>query len=126
MSLLFNSDGYFCEGEVVKKWELSMETGKIILSKVELLLVKKSDISLTEIGSSVDDFTEGFKIPLSEIIKAYSIKNRKIHVVIIETRDNHLFSVTMADDKSYGKKKSLELSDLINASILNIRGNTFS
>ena len=125
MSLLFNSDGYFCEGEVAKKWELSMEFGKIILSKVELSLIKKSDINLTEIGSSVDDFTEGFKIPLSGINKAYSIKNRKIYVVLIETRDNHLFSITMADDKSYGNKKSIELSDLINVAILDMRRSTF-
>jgi hypothetical protein len=126
MSLLFNSNGYFCEGEVAKKWEFSMEYGKIVLNKIELLLIKKSDISLTEIGSSVDDFTEGFKIPLTEIKKAYSIKNRKIYVVIVETRDNHLFSITMADDKTYGKKKSMELSDLINAAILNMRGNAFN
>ncbi|MHA2009616.1 MAG: hypothetical protein ACW980_20060, partial [Promethearchaeota archaeon] len=114
----FNSDGYFCEGEVDKNWHFSMESGKIMVTKLELLLIKKSNINLTEMGSSVDNFTEGYKIPLSQIKKAYSMKNRKIHVVIVETRDNHLFSITMADEKSFGKNKSIELSDAINAAIL--------
>ena len=118
MSLLFNSDGYFCEGEVDKNWQFSMESGKIMVTKLELLLIKKSNINLTEMGSSVDNFTDGYKIPLSQIKKAYSMKNRKIYVVMVETRDDHLFSITMADEKTFGKNKSVELSDAINTAIL--------
>ena len=47
-----------------------------------------------------------------------SVKNRKIYVVIVETRDDHLFSITIANDKSFGKKKSIDLSDAINVAIL--------
>jgi len=118
MSLLFNSPGYFCEGEVGKKWQFEMEFGKIILSEQELSLIKKSDISLTEKGSSIDKFNEGFKIPVTKINKAYSIKNRDNFFVIIETRDDHLFSITMADNKTFGKKKSIDLAELINVAIL--------
>jgi len=118
MSLLFNSKGYFCEGEVGKKWQFEMEFGEIILSEQELSLIKKSDISLTERGSSIDKFNEGFKIPLTKVNKAYSIKNRKIYMVIVETRDNLLFSITMADNKTFGKTKSIELAELINVAIL--------
>jgi len=118
MSLLYTSEGYFCEGEVEKNWQFKMEFGKIILTEKELSLIKKSNINLTEIGSSVDKFNEGFIIPLSKIKKAYPMKNRKIHVVKVETRDDHLFSITMADENTYGKNKSLELSELINTAIL--------
>ncbi len=90
-----------------------------MLTDLELSFVKKTDISLTEIGSSVDDFHRDYQIPLSKIIKAYSFKQGKIYTVIVETRDNYMFSITMADEKSFGKKKSIELSDLINAAILN-------
>jgi len=118
MSLLFNSQGYFCEGEAGQRWQFEMEFGKIILSEQELSLIKKSDISLTERGSSIDKFNEGFKIPIIKIEKAYSIKNRKIYVVIVETRDDHLFSITMADNQTFGKKKSLDLAEKINVAIL--------
>jgi hypothetical protein len=84
-----------------------------------MAFIKKANISLTEIGSSVDDFHKDYQIPLSKIKKAFSFKQRKIYTVIIETRDNFMFSITMADEKSYGKKKSIELSELINAAILN-------
>jgi len=119
MALLYNSEGYFCEGEVGKKWQFEMIYGKILLTDLELSFIKKTNISLTEIGSSVDDFHKDYQIPLSKIKKAYSIKQGKIYTVIVETRDEFLFSITMADEKSYGKKKSIELSEVINAAILN-------
>ena len=119
MALLYNSEGYFCEGEVGKNWQFEMVFGKILLTDLELSFVKKSNISLTEIGNSVDDFHRDYQIPLSKIIKAYSFKQGKIYTVIVETRDNYMFSITMADEKSFGKKKSIELSDLINAAIIN-------
>ena len=119
MTLLYNSEGYFCEGEVGKNWQFEMVFGKILLTDLELSFVKKSNISLTEIGNSVDDFHRDYQIPLSKIIKAYSFKQGKIYTVIVETRDNYMFSITMADEKSFGKKKSIELSDLINAAIIN-------
>ncbi|MFW9940593.1 MAG: hypothetical protein ACFFFT_06100 [Candidatus Thorarchaeota archaeon] len=119
MTILYNSDGYFCEGEVGKKWQFEMTFGKILLTNAELSFIKKENLSLTEIGSSVDDFHKDYQIPLSKIKKAFSFKQGKIYTVIIETRDNYIFSITMADEKSDGKKKSIELSDLINATILN-------
>lgn len=119
MTLLYNSEGYFCEGEMGKNWQFEMVFGKILLTDLELSFVKKSNISLTEIGNSVDDFHRDYQIPLSKIIKAYSFKQGKIYTVIVETRDNYMFSITMADEKSFGKKKSIELSDLINAAIIN-------
>ena len=119
MTLLYNSEGYFCEGEVGKKWQFEMQYGIILLTDLELSLIKKTNISLTEIGGSVDDFHKDYQIPLSKIKKAYSIKQGKIYTVIVETRDEFLFSITMANEKSYGEKKSIELSKLINAAILN-------
>ena len=119
MTLLYNSEGYFCEGEVGKEWQFEMVYGKILLTDLELSFIKKTNISLTEIGSSVDDFHKDYQIPLSKIKKAYSIKQGKIYTVRVETRDEFLFSITMANEKSYGKKKAIELSELINAVILN-------
>ena len=118
MSLVFVSEGYFCEGEVEKKWQFKMEFGKILLTEQELSLVKKSNISLTEIGSSIDDFKDGFIIPLENIKKAYSAKIQKIFVVVVETRDDHLFSITMAKNKSLGRQESITLRKLINATII--------
>ena len=119
MALLYNSEGYFCEGEVGKGWQFEMVYGKILLTDLELSFIKKTNISLTEIGSSVDDFHKDYQIPLSKIKKAYSIKQGKIYTVRVETRDEFLFSITMANEKSYGKKKSIELSESINVAILN-------
>ena len=118
MSIIFVSEGYFCEGEVKKKWQFKMEFGKILLTEKELSLVKKSNISLTEIGSSIDDFKDGFLIPLKNIKKAYSAKIQKIFVVVVETREGHLFSITMANNRSIGKQQSINLSELINATII--------
>ena len=118
MSIIFVSEGYFCEGEVEKKWQFKMEFGKILLTEKEFSLVKKSNISLTEIGSSIDDFKDGFIIPLESIKKAYSAKIQKIFVVVLETRDGHLFSITMANNRSIGKQQSINLSELINATII--------
>ncbi len=118
MSLLYNSKGYFCEGEPGKKWQFEMTYGKIILTAEKLSFIKESDISLTEIGTSVEKFSEDYKIPLVKIEKAYSIKKGKIHMVIVETKDKFQFSITMADEESYGKKKSIELSELINVAVL--------
>jgi len=118
MSLLFNSEGYFCEGEVEKDWQFKMEFGRIILTTQQLSLIKKSNISLTEIGTTIDKFNKGFKIPLLKINKVLNIKKGKIYVIIIETTDGYIFSITMAGYKSSGKNKSIELTELINGSIL--------
>jgi len=118
MALVYSTEGFFCEGEVVKDWKFKMEYGRIILSELELSLVKKSNISLTEIGSSVDNYKDGFVIPLTQIDKAYSIKTQKIYVVIIETRDDLLFSLTMENKRSNGYQESINLSEMINSTIL--------
>ena len=119
MSLIYSSEGYFCENEVQGKWQFSMELGKILLTDQNLSLLKKSNIKLTEIGSSIDDYNEGYKIPLEKIRKAYQLKQGKIYTVKVETRDDHHFSITLADNESYGKNKSKDLSELINSTILN-------
>ncbi|MBA7526465.1 hypothetical protein ES705_18627 [subsurface metagenome] len=118
MALVYSTEGYFCEGEVVKDWKFSMEYGRIVLSALELSLVKKSNISLTERGSSVDNYKDGFVIPLTQIKKAYSSKIQKIYVVVIETRDGLLFSITMANNRSIGRLESINLSEMINSTIL--------
>lgn len=119
MSLIYSSDGYFCENDVQGKWQFSMELGKILLTNRNLSLLKKSNINLTEIGSSIDEYNEGYKIPLERIQKVYQLKQRKIYIVKVETRDDHHFSITLADNESYGKNKSKELTDIINSTILN-------
>ncbi len=73
MTIIFSSDGFFREGEVGKDWQFEMELGKIILTDQELSFMKKSNISLTEVGTPIDNYTDGFKIPLSAIKKAYAI-----------------------------------------------------
>jgi hypothetical protein len=124
MTILFTAEGHFREGSIGKKWEFEMELGRIILTEQELNLMKKSNISLTDIGTPVDNYQEGYKIPLSEIKKAYSIKNRKIYTVILETRDNHMFTITMAGYGNPGRLECFKLSELINSAILsNIKVN---
>jgi len=118
MAIVYSTEGSFCEGEVLKDWKFKMEYGKIILSEMALSLVKKSNISLTEMGSSVDNYKEGFEIPLTQINKAYSTKIQKVYVVVIETRDGLSFSITMANERSFGRQESINLSDLINSTIL--------
>ena len=118
MVLVYSTEGLFCEGEVTKDWKFKMEYGRIILSELELSLIKKSNISLTEMGSSVDNYKEGFIIPLTQINKAYSAKIQKIYVVVIETRDGLSFSITMANERSIGRQISIDLSEIINSTIL--------
>jgi hypothetical protein len=118
MALVYSTEGFFCEGEVVKDWKFKMEYGRIILSELELSLVKKSNINLTEMGSSVDNYKEGFVIPLTQIKKTYSTKIQKVYVVVIETRDGLLFSLTMANNRSIGRLDSINLSEMINSTIL--------
>ena len=118
MTLVYSNEGYFCEGEIIKDWQFKMEYGKIILSSLELSLVKKSNVSLTEIGSSVDNYKDAFVIPLTQINKAYSTKVQKIYAVVIETRDGLMFSITMANERSIGRQDSINLSELINSTIL--------
>ena len=119
MSLVFTTDGYFCEGHIVqKKWQYQMELGKVLLSEENLSLFRRSNISLTGTGASVDDYKEGFKIPLVNIKKVYSTKFQKIYLIVVETRDNHLFSITMATNKNNGRESANYLSELINSTIL--------
>jgi hypothetical protein len=118
MELIFDDEGYFCEGLVPKKWQFFMEFGKIMLTKEKLSLIKQSNISLTEIGSSVDNFNEGFIIPLDNIKKVYDMKEYKVFMVKVETRDGPIFSITMADDKKKGEKESKKLAKKINSLIL--------
>ena len=118
MTILFTAEGYFRAGTIGKKWQFEMELGKIILTDQELNLMKKSNISLTEIGTSIDNYKEGYKIPLSEIKKAYSMKNKKIYTAIVETRDNNVFTITMAGYRNPGRLESFKLSELINSAIL--------
>ena len=118
MALVYSTEGYFCEGEVLNDWKFSMEYGRIILSATELSLVKKSNISLTERGSSVDNYKDGFVIPLTQIKKAYSSKIQKIYVVVVETRDGLLFSITMANNRSIGRLESINLSEMINSTVI--------
>ncbi|MFX0003769.1 MAG: hypothetical protein ACFE9C_01920 [Candidatus Hodarchaeota archaeon] len=114
----FNSEGYFCEGEVEKDWQFKMEFGRIILSDKDVSFIKKSNINLTEIGTNFNKFNEGFKIPLLKINKVFNLKKDKIYVVIIETTDGYIFSATFAEYRNSGKKKSIELTELINRNIL--------
>ncbi len=118
MTLVYSTEGYFCEGVVVKDWRFKMEYGKIILTEVDLSLIKKTNINLSERGSSVDDYKEDFIIPLTQIKKAYSTKIQKIYAVAIETRDGLLFSITMANERSIGRLDSIKLSDLLNSTVL--------
>jgi len=118
MSILFDSEGYFCEGEVGKNWQFDMELGKIILTDRELSLIKKTNISLTKLSSNDGKFSEEFKIPLLKINKVSQIKKDKIYVVEVETTDAYLFSITMANYKNSGKNESIELTQLINEHIL--------
>ena len=118
MTLVYSTEGYFCEGEVVKDWKFKMEYGRILLTETELTLVKKSNIKLTEQGSSVDNYKADFMIPLTQIKKAYSTKIQKIYIVVIETRDGLLFSLTMANENSIGRNASINLSEKINSTIL--------
>ncbi|MHA2049878.1 MAG: hypothetical protein ACW986_09710, partial [Promethearchaeota archaeon] len=67
MTIIYSAEGFFREGEVGENWEFEMELGKIILTDQELTLMKKSDISLTEVGTPIDNYTDGFKVPLPGI-----------------------------------------------------------
>jgi len=120
MSLIYSSEGYFCENDVHGDWQFSMELGKILLTNLYLSLLKKSKINLTEIGTSIDNYNEGYKIPLESIRKVYPLKQGKIYIVKVETRDNHQFSITLADNETYGKNRSEELSEIINSTILHV------
>jgi hypothetical protein len=118
MSLLFNAEGYFCEGEMSKNWQFDMELGRIILTDKNISLIKKSNISLTEIGPNFDKLNELYRIPLLKISKITQVKKGKIYAVLIETTDAYLFSITLAGYKKSGKNESTELRELINTHIL--------
>ena len=101
-----------------RDWKFKMESGKILLTNKELSLMKKSNISLTEVGTSVDNFKEGFVIPLDQIKKSYNLLVQGIYVVKIETRDGHLFSITTANARDLGKEGSINLNEMINSTII--------
>jgi hypothetical protein len=103
---------------VEREWKFKMESGKILLTNTELSLVKKSNISLTEVGASVDDFKEGFVIPLTHIRKSYTSLVQGIYIVKIETRDGHLFSITTANARNIGKEGSINLNEMINSTTI--------
>jgi len=120
MSIIFTSEGFFKEGDLIgKKYQYEMELGKIILNDQELALMKRSNIGLTEIGTSVDNYKDGFKIPLSQIQKAYAYKHKNIYVVKVETRDDLVFTITMAQHRNISRMECMKLSELINTAVLN-------
>ena len=118
ISMLFNSEGYFCEGEVERDWQFNMIFGRIILTNQELTLFRKTNISLTDTKPIIDKFTDGFKIPILKINKVSLIKKVKIFVVQIETTDGYLFSITIAGYRSSGKKEGTYLNEILNGIIL--------
>jgi hypothetical protein len=119
MAFVYTSEGFFFGGRVIQKqWQYQMELGKIILTEKELLLMRRSNISLTDLGSSVDDYKEGYKIPLENIRKIYPMRFQKIFLVIVETRDNHIFSITLANNKDNGQHNANHLSELMSSIIL--------
>jgi len=103
---------------VERDWKYKMDSGKILLTDKELSLMKKSNISLTELGTSIDDFKEGFVIPLIHIKKSYTELVQGIYIVKIETRDGHLFSISTANAKNIGKIGSIRINDLINSTTI--------
>lgn len=118
MPVLFSSEGYFCEGYVDKNWEFKMSIGKIILTRDDLSLFRKSSISLTEMGTSINEINEGFKVPLPKIKKVFTLKISKSFFIIIQTIDEHIFSITMANSKNSGMYEATHLTELINTTIL--------
>ncbi len=101
-----------------RDWKYKMDSGKILLTDKELSLMKKSNISLTELGTSLDDFKEGFVIPLVQIKKSHNELVQGIYIVKIETRDGHLFSITTAKAKNLGKDESIRINELINSTTI--------
>jgi len=116
--ILFDSEGYFCEEEAEKDWQFKMEFGRVVLINKELMFIKKSNISLTKIDTGFNKFNEEFKIPLIKINRVSNIKKDKIYLVLIETTDGYIFSVTFARYKNSGKKQGIELTEIINEHIL--------
>ncbi len=119
MTLIFSSAAYFCEGYVSKKLQLDMVLGMILIKKDKISLVKQSNISLTELGNSIDNYQEIYQIPYEKINKVYSLYKKRTTIIKIETRDNYDFSIILAKQTDFGKQRSAELIDLINASIIN-------
>jgi hypothetical protein len=117
-SMLFNEEGYFCEGEIQKDWQFKMQFGTILVSNQEILFIKKPKISLTEININFVKGNEGYKIPLLKVKKVTNVKKGKIYALIIETIDGYFFSITFAEYRNSGKKKSIELTEIINTHIL--------
>ncbi len=101
-----------------RDWKYKMDSGKILLTDKDLSLMKKSNISLTKLGTSVDDFKEGFVIPLTHIKKSQNLLVQGIYIVKIETRDGHLFSITTANGKNLGKDGSIHINELINSTTI--------
>ena len=120
MSLLFNSQGYFCAKNIKKNWQFEMELGRIILKEDMISLIGRSNKDLTEITSSIDNYDERYKIPLVNINNVYIMQKLKNFIIKVETKDDFIFSIIISDDKSPVKEKSLELVDLINTSILSL------
>ncbi len=116
--MLFNSEGYFCEGEIENDWQFRMYFGRILVTNQELLLFKKTNINLTDINIEIKNTNEGYKIPFLKINKAYSAKKARIYYTLIQTTDGYLFSITFAEYRKSGKKTSLELTEIINKHIL--------
>ena len=71
MSIIFDSQGYFCEGAIDSMWQDKMKFGRIILTN-EAFIFEGG----TQLGY-ITKFNEGFNvaIPLSQIKKAYKKKH---------------------------------------------------
>ena len=115
MKLIYDKEGYFCEGIVSKKWQFYMEFGKIMLTKEKLSLIKQSNISLTEVGSSVDNFNEGFIIPLDNIKKEIRLKFKRLtdqEVLVFSTLYQINEETGPTDYKTIAKKLGLTESSI--------------
>jgi len=110
MSIIYSVEGYFCEDKLEYVWKSKVKYGNIMLTPNHLLFeggVKKSLVSKSDVGFNI-------KIPFSTILRVTKTKFRMIHIVVIETIEGKLFTFTMADDFTMGKKKAIDLYKVLN------------
>ena len=109
MTIIFNSQGYFCEGEITYVQREKVKFGRISLTNDALYFeggIQHGYTPKNNVGYNV-------KIPLSQIKKAYKSKKRLLHIFIVETLDNNFFTISFGNDTSLGKKEAKKLAALM-------------
>ena len=114
MSILYESDGFFCQGAITYLQKKKVKFGRIILTNEAIICeggISHGNISKNSTGYNIT-------IPLSQIKKAFKSKKRMLHIFIVETLDDNFFTFTFGGtDTTLGKERAISWEQRVNQAL---------